>query len=237
MPFRTPSSNPLSRRHRFAVLLAAIWLAWPLPAEEVSGQISVENLTGRRARRGSVNLENAVVWFEPDRPEAAWTPEQPLKVETLKKEFVPRVVRVPVGGKVRFPNRDPILHNVFSVTRGNAFDLGLYGEGSGSEVTFKNPGVVQVFCNVHHSMVAYVLVLDSRYSTRPTAGGEFSLENLPAGSGTLKVWHEQAEPWQSRIELPLTTRLEAQLQITKPRVPQHLNKHGKRYQRRRRSEY
>lgn len=218
------------------MLLAAV-LSPPLPAADLEGEITIENLTGRRARRATVAVEQAVIWFEPDGKQAPWASEQDPKIETLRKEFVPRVVRVPVGGKVRFPNRDPILHNVFSVTSGSAFDLGLYGEGTGREVTFEKPGVVQVFCNVHHSMVAYVVVLDSRYSTQPNADGSFRLSGLPAGSGTLHIWQEQAEPWSQRLTVPHGRRLEAKLEITKPRVPQHLNKHGKRYQSRRRSEY
>ncbi len=237
MPAPSLRLRPSSRRRGIACALLLALFAGPLAAAQLDGQIEVENRTGRRARRGTVKLEQAVVWFVPDHHQSSWTSDQLPKVETLRKEFVPRIVRVPVGGKVRFPNRDPILHNVFSVTTGNAFDLGLYSEGSGREVTFQQPGVVQVFCNVHHSMVAYVVVLDTPYSTQPAADGSFSLRGLPTGKGTLNIWQEQTEPWQLRIEIPHAGQLAARLAVTKPRVPQHLNKHGKRYQRRRRSEY
>lgn len=68
---------------------------------------------------------------------------------------------VPAGSTVRFPNQDSILHNVFSVSRANRFDLGLYRRGEGKSATFRQPGVVRVFCNVHHSMVAYVVVVET----------------------------------------------------------------------------
>lgn len=47
-----------------------------------------------------------------------------------------------VGAEVVFPNQDPILHNVFSLTPDNDFDLGLYGRGEGRSVTFSTTGLV-----------------------------------------------------------------------------------------------
>jgi hypothetical protein len=134
-----------------------------------------------------------------------------------------------VGSRVRFPNEDVILHNVFSVSGDNSFDLGLYRRGKGKEQKFDQPGLVRVFCNVHHSMVGYILVLQSPYVATPDAEGRFVLTGLPRGPGRLTVWHEQAEPASMEVQVPRAELISARVEIVRPRIPPHLNKTGKSY--------
>ena len=140
---------------------------------------------------------------------------------------------IPVGSVVQFPNQDPILHNVFSISPGNAFDLGIYRNGPAKEKRFEQPGVVRVFCNVHQSMVAYIVVLDTPYFTTPAADGSFRLTGLPRGAGKLTVWHEQADPWSTELTLPLdvASPVVARLTIVRPKLPVHANKTGGSYAR------
>ena len=203
-----------------ALALAGTALA---AAADLHGQLE---LTGRGAR--GTDLSAAVVTFEPAAGARAPAPRT-VVVETRDKSFSPRVLAVPRGSRVRFPNRDRILHNVFSVSRGTAFDLGLLGEGPGAEAVLEQPGLVRIFCNVHHGMVAYVLVVDTPHYATPDAGGRFRLAGLPAGRGELTVWHEQAEPATRELTLPAPGPVRLELEIARPRVPRHLNKLGKSY--------
>jgi plastocyanin len=180
---------------------------------------------GKRLTQGA---QEAVVSFTPARG-AQVQPGKTVEMVTHRKEFRPRVLVVPAGTKVRFPNQDPILHNVFSVSGGNAFDVGLYGKGPGKEVTFREPGVVRVFCNVHQSMTAYVVVLGTPHFATPDARGGFHLAGLPAGPGTLSVWHERGEMLAREVTLPASAPLRVELPVSRPRVPRHLNKFGKAY--------
>ena len=91
---------------------------------------------------------------------------------------MPRVLAVPVGTVVRFPNSDGIFHNVFSLSQGNAFDLGLYRSGASKSRAMSTPGLVRVFCDVHHAMVAYVWVMDTPFLASPGADGSFALTGL-----------------------------------------------------------
>lgn len=217
----------------WGLALAALALATAVPAAgaELTGRI---DLTGKGARGADPSA--TVVWFE---PAAGAAPPKPgtFTVETRDKAFAPRVIAVPRGSKVRFPNRDPILHNAFSVSRGNAFDLGLLGQGPGAEWTFSEPGLVRVFCNVHHGMVAYIVVLDTPHFAVPGADGRFHLAGVPAGKGRLTVWHEQAEDLTRELTLPAAAPLVLAVEISRPRVPRHLNKLGKSYGRERRDRY
>jgi len=107
----------------------------------------------------------------------------------INQSFEPHVLGVPVGATIDFPNGDLVYHNVFSYSKPRKFDLGYYGKGKSKSVTFDKPGVVQVFCDIHSTMSAYVLVVDSPFVTQPNENGEFVLSNLPNGDYTVKVWH------------------------------------------------
>jgi len=228
--------NPAVRRPAVtATLLAAAGLlaAFPAAGAELRGSLRVVDGKGRPVAESA---GEAVVWFQPDRrvaPPAAGR----FEMVTRRKRFDPRVLVVPVGSTVRFPNQDPILHNVFSVSGGNAFDLGFYARGDGESHRFGEAGVVRVFCNVHHTMVAYVVVMDTPFFTSPTADGSFRLAGLPAGGGTLFAWHERGEVTRRRVDPRSAGEVAVTVEATRPLVPPHLNKLGRPYARSRRGRY
>ena len=103
--------------------------------------------------------------------------------------FVPRVLPVSVGARVEFPNLDPIYHNVFSVSPPKRFDLGKYGKGRSKSLVFDKPGLVNVYCDIHSNMEAFIVVLPNAWFAQPDAEGRFTLPPLPAGTYTVRVWH------------------------------------------------
>lgn len=116
------------------------------------------------------------------------------------KAFVPRVLAVAAGSSVVFRNEDPINHNVFSLSP--HFDTGLYGAGGEKEETFDKPGVVQLLCNIHSSMIGYVVVVDTPYYTQADASGAFSLK-VPPGEYDVEAWHENAsQPTRQKLVVP-----------------------------------
>uniref|UniRef100_A0A832I282 Methylamine utilization protein n=1 Tax=Eiseniibacteriota bacterium TaxID=2212470 RepID=A0A832I282_UNCEI len=171
---------------------------------------------------------DAVVWYVPDGGAPRPAPVR-AEVQTRERRFIPRVTVVPVGSEVWFPNGDPILHNVFSVSPGNRFDLGLYRKGPGRAARFATPGLVRVYCNVHQAMVAYVVVLDTPHVARPTADGAFVLDGLPEGRGTLHVWHERTGAWSRAVSVPADGPLAITLEAAPRRPELHLDKHGRPY--------
>lgn len=180
-----------------------------------------------KALRAEESAE-AVVYWRPRQPVTLVAPEEPLVVTTRRKAFLPRSLPIVVGSQVRFPNEDAILHNAFSTSAGNAFDTGLYGAGEGDTVRFEQAGLVRVYCNVHQSMVAHILVLDTPYFTRPDRSGRFTMK-LPAGPGELFVWHERATLWRKPLSIEAFSTVDVQLDLSRRRVPAHLNKFGKPY--------
>jgi len=156
-------------------------------------------------------------------------PDTPFAMSTQRKQFVPRILPIVVGSQVKFPNQDPILHNAFSTSKDNAFDVGLYGSGEEQTVTFSHAGYVRVYCNVHHSMVGHILVLDTPYFTHPGPDGRFKFADLPKGKGDLVIWHDRATPWHEEAVPGETAPVEVMLDLNQRRIPQHMNKFGKPY--------
>ncbi|MES2859467.1 MAG: hypothetical protein V4704_09850 [Pseudomonadota bacterium] len=160
-------------------------------------------------------LADGLVYFL---PKSGMTRPKPgtFTVETRSKGFLPSVLVVPVGSTVRFPNRDSILHNVFSRTPGSTFDSGFYGPGQVKQQVFSKPGLVIVNCNVHHNMRADVVVLATPHFTRPDRNGRYSLSGLPAGAGTLVFWHPRAQAQSVAVTLPMQGAVTRKLSATKP---------------------
>lgn len=172
---------------------------------------------------------DAVVYFIPDAGAPHPKPEQ-FRISTRNKQFEPSSLVIPLGSTVKFPNQDEILHNVFSASPGSAFDLGIYGEGGSGEYTFKKAGLVLINCNVHQSMQASVLVLDTPYFVHPSKNGDFQLAGLPPGRGKLMLWHPRATVESTAVTVPTDAAIAQRLMLVKPRVGQHLNKERNAYQ-------
>src|SRR5579863_5880592 len=166
-------------------------LAFPsLHAAAISGTVML-----RDSRLDSVNRKKdfAGVVISAERINAP-PPAPPARHAVMlqkNKMFTPHVLAVMTGTTVDFPNADPIFHNAFSSYNGVIFDVGLYPPGTSKWVRFSRPGVVRVFCNIHPSMSAIILVLNTEYFATTAKEGSFEL-NVPPGDYELNVFHERA---------------------------------------------
>ena len=139
-----------------------------LPGRRQAGAGPVTGVVRTVARAG-VAPATAVVYAEPI--DAA--PSRAARRVTLaqkNKTFQPRVLAVPAGSSVDFPNNDGIFHNVFSLSGPQPFDLGLYRAGETRVRTFTSPGTYRVFCNIHPQMTAIIVVAPSAFTALAGAG-------------------------------------------------------------------
>ena len=132
-----PKHFPSSRRRRLMPPLACAFLVL-LPLAGVSAEQLVGTIQTRVRPGASAALP--VVYAERlDAP----VPARPgtFAIVQTGKAFAPRVLAVPLGSTVSFPNEDPIFHNVFSLSAPQPFDLGLYRSGAAKARTFTEPAV------------------------------------------------------------------------------------------------
>lgn len=155
--------------------------------------------------------------------------ERSLEIKQEDKQFNPRLAAVPRGSKLLFANYDSIFHNVFSVSRGNNFDLGNTRSGDAAKAyVAANPGVVEIFCNMHAKMSSTVLVTPGPYLARVQADGSFRLEDVPVGTHKIAAWAGGAVASKS-VEIS-TSGAEANLEVVVGESGSaHKNKHGQAY--------
>ena len=136
-------------------------------------------------------LRPAVIYLD-TAPRGAFEPDESVRA-TMKQQdqtFVPHVLAIAVGTTVDFPNADLTFHNVFSLSKTKSFDLGRYPKGMSKAVRFDRPGVVQVFCEIHSHMRAFILVFAHRFFAVTDGSGRYSINRVPPGSYTLAAWYE-----------------------------------------------
>jgi len=213
---------------------ASVLAYLPLAMAVVAGSATGATLRGRvqlveKGGKSAGDVEDTVVWVEgPKVRQKAAT----ARIEMRNKAFVPRVVVVPVGGTVEFPNDDPVFHNVFSASGENRFDLELYKKPKSGSQSFQHPGLVRVYCNIHPQMSAFILVRDNPYWARVGKDGSFAIEGVPNGSWTVKAWHERAgeAAVSATVEGEGTPELVIPLDASRFKRAPHKNKFGKDYE-------
>jgi len=150
-------------------------------------------------------LTEVVVYVDPLPPavQRGWG-RQPgtTKITQERNCFAPRVVAVNAGSAVRFHNRDHVYHNAFSVSPAKRFDLGKYPPGAVNRVTFDEPGVVNLFCDIHPGEAAWVFALPHRFYARPNREGAFALPWLPPGTYQVRLWHPTLGQSTRKVEVP-----------------------------------
>ncbi|HLX21902.1 MAG TPA: methylamine utilization protein [Usitatibacter sp.] len=116
-------------------------------------------------------------------------PGKVVEIQQIDREFVPYLSVIQTGTTATFPNRDPILHHVYSFSPAKSFEIKLYTGRSPSAVTFDKPGVVTLGCNIHDWMIGYVLVVSTPHFAKTDASGTVQLRDLPAGTYEVQAWH------------------------------------------------
>jgi plastocyanin len=169
--------------------------AEPEPAGVTANTVSAEKVTvsGTISGGGALGPGGTVVWLKrADGSTPRPAPSRNKAMNQANKTFEPHVLAVTVGSKVDFKNKDEIFHNVFSLSRPNEFDAGLYKGGQSYQKTFNTAGAVQVLCNIHSSMIGYVVVVDTPWYGQADSAGAFSIRGVPPGEYVLEAWHESA---------------------------------------------
>jgi plastocyanin len=171
------------------------------------------DVTGKVVDDQGNGIPQAVVFVQ--NPPQSPLPKTPRKatLDQVDKQFVPRLLPIAIGTEVQFPNHDQIHHHVYSFSRLKSFDLPLYKGEATPAVTFDQPGVITVGCNIHDWMSATIVITPSQHFAVTDANGRFSLPDLPSGSYSLVAWHERsrgkladtAQPVQSEGQPPELT--------------------------------
>jgi len=135
-------------------------------------------------------VADAVVSLVPSTgPAPAFEGESFAVMDQKGMEFVPKVLPVRTGTRVRFPNSDNILHHVYSFSSPKPFELPLYKGKTVDPVLFDKPGTVVLGCNIHDWMLGYILIVDTPYFSKTGGDGLAILRDVPPGEYKAYLWH------------------------------------------------
>lgn len=168
--------------------LSLLSLILPLCASASGFTVKVTDQSGAPVPNAVVMLEGAngmplgaqqVVWDD--------------KMTQKDISFIPHVLVVPVGSAVVFPNQDRVRHNVYSFSRGNKFQLKLYGKEESRSRTFTTEGIVAIGCNIHDQMIGFIRVVDTPFAKVTDNNGEVIFDTPEAGAVQLSGWHPESK--------------------------------------------
>ena len=152
-------------------------------------------------------VQGAVVYLKAvEKGKAFEKPKKPPVVDNAKCRFDPEVQVVRVGTEVVIVNSDPVLHNTHGYLltdnrRGRTvFNTALPQKGAQVKSTLKQPGVVDVACDVHGWMQGWILVADNPYYDVTEKNGTFTIKDVPPGKYTLATF----QPYTGVKETPVT---------------------------------
>jgi len=164
---------------RFLLILL---LALSAPAAALAGDLIVSLRTPGGAPVADAVVSVAAAHAGPIH--FAW----PYRVAQHNLQFDPFVLIVPVGADVAFPNLDTVRHHVYSFSPPKTFELKLYGRDQARVVHFDKPGIVELGCNIHDNMIAFIDVVETPYATKTDAQGVALIHGVPAGAQSVNLW-------------------------------------------------
>jgi hypothetical protein len=133
-------------------------------------------------------------------------PLQPALLDQIGCEFVPYVLALRVGQKLRVRNSDPLFHNVHVIPNGPGTMEFNRAHPAGSpefELMFEAPELfLRIKCDVHIWMFAYVSIFDHAYFDVTQPNGLFRLTNVPPGDFMLVAAHRRLP----KVMKPITVR-------------------------------
>ncbi len=155
---------------------------------------------------------------------------QPAVMDQVDVRFVPHVLAIPQGQDVIFPNSDNIRHHVYSFSEPKRFEIKLYKGVPKTPIKFEQSGLVALGCNIHDSMLGYIIVSPwPEFAVTDQSG----MVKLSRAVTRIAVWH----PWIPELKEPMMLNLNATedvnmfqvtLNLTKPKPVQRFKKKQKK---------
>ena len=138
-------------------------------------------------------FKNVVVFLEAAASTIPADPQKANVIENTGCRYAPRVLAMQKGERLRVKNNDPKLHIPHSyLNEKTVFMLSLPFKNSILDATQKirDAGILKLVCDTHAWMLGFVHVFDHPFFAVTDDKGAFAIPNVPAGTYTLKAWHE-----------------------------------------------
>lgn len=129
-----------------------------------------------------------------------------LVIENRGCRFLPPTFVTILGATLQIQNLDPIMHYTharldtrFGPTVWNIIQQ---AGAEGRTKLLDTPGLLDIRCDLHPNMKAFIRVLDHPYFAPTSFDGHFELRKVPPGSYTLNAWHPRFGTKSTPVTVP-----------------------------------
>jgi plastocyanin len=140
-------------------------------------------------------MGNVMVWVSKGLPAGKTypAPKTPVVLDQDGCVYKPHVTGIMVGQTYRILNSDGILHNIHTLPKINpGFNRGQPATVKEMTTTFPKPeAMLEVKCDVHPWMQAFIGVFSHPFFAVTKADGKFTISGLDPGTYEITVWHER----------------------------------------------
>lgn len=149
-------------------------------------------------------VQNAMVYIKDGLGDRVFAvPTTPVVLDQKGCLFTPRILGAQTDQPLSMLNSDPLAHNVHGFPKNSSawnFSLGIKGASRTASVN-KPEAMIEVKCDIHPWMRAYLGVFEHPYFAGSAADGRFTLKGLPPGDYTIEAWHERFGVQSQKIML------------------------------------
>jgi hypothetical protein len=178
-----------------------------------------QQICGDTARVTETSPGNVLVWID------GITSGKPLpeirrdQIAIEKCRYTPRVLGVVAGTTINVKSRDPLVLTSRFYQEGAPVPIAEVhtvdeGQVVPSEKIAGKPGIVEIRAPQQPWIRGYIAVFDHPYFTVADANGRFTIDSLPPGTYTVKVWHERMDrPMEQRVVVGSTGTAQLDLRL------------------------
>ncbi|MFQ5856840.1 MAG: carboxypeptidase regulatory-like domain-containing protein [Anaerolineae bacterium] len=162
-------------------------------------------------------IENVVVFIEEIKEGKKW-PEEPFVLNNHGGLFEPHVLVARAGARLQIVNSDPVIHNTHGLLGGQrtVFNVALPRQDQRTRRRLRRPGIVEVVCDSHDWMQAWVLVQYHPYFDITGEDGVYVITDVPPGTYRLLAWHEKLGQQEAEVTVTAGEQVQADFSFSTP---------------------
>jgi hypothetical protein len=167
---------------------------------------------------GSKGIQNVVLSIETVAAGKDWDLPGEFVYDQKKCAFVPRIMLIKPEMEGAVLNSDSIGHNFHTISSG-IYNVNKKIQPGAKLVVAKGqvrkPGKIRAKCDIHSWMGGWWVVAETPYTVVSDQDGKFSITNIPAGTYTLRIWHEKLGESQQKVTVKTgeTTKADVALKL------------------------
>ncbi|MBT5985584.1 MAG: tetratricopeptide repeat protein [Nitrospina sp.] len=117
-----------------------------------------------------------------------------ITIDQSDLQFSPKHTVAPVGSTVNFSNQDMEVHNIYSKSLNNQFNLGAMSSGVVKTITLLQAGPIVLRCNLHKDMMGTIFAVPNGYFTQPDKQGKYEFNEVKSAGYIMQAWAPHLAP-------------------------------------------